>query len=112
LLPKEQVTPPLQQLLAERLKLTFHRETKTFPGYTLVVTKGGSKPQAAKEGGSKGGSIWRGGIPGPRAMTKMLAGISETAGHWIETGSQKPREDAGGRPCGKNTDGELALIAQ
>jgi uncharacterized protein (TIGR03435 family) len=38
----------LQELLADRLKLVVHRETKEFPVYSLVVAKGGPKLQASK----------------------------------------------------------------
>ena len=40
---KEQVPEMLQALLAERFKLTIHRETKEHGVYALVVAKGGSK---------------------------------------------------------------------
>ncbi len=40
---KEQFAVMLQNLLADRLKLTLHRETKDLPAYALVVGKGGSK---------------------------------------------------------------------
>jgi uncharacterized protein (TIGR03435 family) len=39
----EQVPEMLQALLAERFKLTYHRETKDQPVYALIVGKGGSK---------------------------------------------------------------------
>jgi uncharacterized protein (TIGR03435 family) len=74
-LTREQMRPLLQQLLAERFKLAFHRETRALPGYALVVAKGGSKLQAAKEGVSPGGYILRDGIRDPSATTKMLAGM-------------------------------------
>jgi uncharacterized protein (TIGR03435 family) len=74
-LTKEQMMPLLQQLLSERFKLTFHRETKALPGYALVVAKGGSKLQAAKEGASKGGYLLRDGIRVPSATTKTLAAM-------------------------------------
>ena len=38
----------LQTLLADRFKLTVHRETKELPMYSLVVAKGGSKLKEAK----------------------------------------------------------------
>jgi uncharacterized protein (TIGR03435 family) len=40
---KEQFRVMLQNLLAERFKLTFHRETKELPMYSLVVGKNGPK---------------------------------------------------------------------
>lgn len=40
----------MQALLADRLKLAIHHETKELPIYALVVAKNGSKLQEAKEG--------------------------------------------------------------
>src|SRR5216684_8699142 len=40
---KDQVNVMLQALLAERFKLTVHRETKERPVYALIVGKGGPK---------------------------------------------------------------------
>jgi uncharacterized protein (TIGR03435 family) len=40
---KEQFQRMFQNLLAERFHLVFHRETKNFPGYALVVDKGGPR---------------------------------------------------------------------
>ena len=40
---KEQVEKMLQSLLAERFHLIWHHETRYFPGYELVVDKGGPK---------------------------------------------------------------------
>src|SRR5205823_2257218 len=39
----EQFRVMMQNLLAERFKLTIHRETKELPSYTLTVGKGGPK---------------------------------------------------------------------
>jgi bla regulator protein blaR1 len=50
----------LQVLLADRLKLTTHRETKELPIYSLVVAKGGSKLHEAKPG-----DTYPNGIKGP-----------------------------------------------
>jgi uncharacterized protein (TIGR03435 family) len=47
--PKE-VELMLRELLAERFKLTIHRETKVLPGYALVVAKGGFKLKPAEPG--------------------------------------------------------------
>lgn len=40
---EEQVPEMLQALLADRFKLTLHRDSKEFPVYALIVGKGGSK---------------------------------------------------------------------
>ena len=40
---KKQFHKMLQNLLVERFHLVFHRETRDFPGYELVVDKGGPK---------------------------------------------------------------------
>jgi uncharacterized protein (TIGR03435 family) len=40
----------LQKLLADRFKLTFHREQRELPVYALVVAKGGAKLKAADPG--------------------------------------------------------------
>jgi uncharacterized protein (TIGR03435 family) len=50
---KEQFRAMLQNLLAERFKLTVHRETKELPMYSLVVAKGGPKMKEAAEAAPK-----------------------------------------------------------
>jgi len=45
--PKKQVEKMLQNLLIERFRLLFHHETGNFPGYELVVDKGGPKLKEA-----------------------------------------------------------------
>ena len=47
--PRDQMTPMMQTMLADRFKLEFHRETKTLPEYALVIAKGGPKLQEASE---------------------------------------------------------------
>jgi uncharacterized protein (TIGR03435 family) len=42
-LSQEQLKPLLQAMLVDRFQLKFHRETKEFPVYSLVVGKSGSK---------------------------------------------------------------------
>ena len=44
----EQIKPLLQHLLEQRLEVATHRVTKMFPGYALIVAKGGEKLQPAK----------------------------------------------------------------
>ncbi len=45
---REQFPAMLRNLLFERFHLTSHQETRQVSGYTLVVSKGGSKLEAAK----------------------------------------------------------------
>jgi uncharacterized protein (TIGR03435 family) len=45
---RDQVPQMLQTLLAERFKLTLHREKKEMPAYALVVAKGGVKMKVAE----------------------------------------------------------------
>jgi uncharacterized protein (TIGR03435 family) len=47
---REQVCAMLQTLLADRCQLKFHRETKEFPVYNLVVGKSGSRLRPLKPG--------------------------------------------------------------
>jgi uncharacterized protein (TIGR03435 family) len=48
---KADVEGMLQNLLAERFQLAFHRDTANFPGYRLVVDRGGPKlPQGSSTG--------------------------------------------------------------
>lgn len=49
--PVSQLRLMLQQLLADRLKLALHHDTKTLPVYALTVAKGGPRLPAAKDGG-------------------------------------------------------------
>jgi|ERR1019366_981814 uncharacterized protein (TIGR03435 family) len=76
----------LQALLADRFKLTIHRETKEMPAYVLTIGKNGSKlveakppdPQAAAPAGSGGGG--RGGLGGPGRGGPGRGGISTSGG--------------------------------
>jgi uncharacterized protein (TIGR03435 family) len=53
-----QVPEMLQQMLADRFHLTYHRETRMLPTYDLIVAKTGSKLHAseATQAGMTGGS--------------------------------------------------------
>jgi uncharacterized protein (TIGR03435 family) len=59
---REQVRLMLQNLLAERFKLTLHREKRELPVYTLVVAKNGPKIKASQADPEAGGSwgAWNG----------------------------------------------------
>jgi uncharacterized protein (TIGR03435 family) len=86
---KEQFRTMLQNLLAERFHLVFHRETRSFPGYALVVDKGGPKfkevasavpadppPDTRSMGilGPRGPDDFPTLPPGPRTVTMMSKG--------------------------------------
>lgn len=53
----DQVRLMLQALLIERFKLSAHREERDVPGYALVVSKGGAKLKAVKEGEVTGAAL-------------------------------------------------------
>jgi len=50
--PKDQIPAMLQTLLADRFKMTFHKEPKVLPTYALLTAKGGPKLQPSETGGS------------------------------------------------------------
>jgi bla regulator protein blaR1 len=69
---REQIKLMLQALLADRFKMTLHRDTKELPVYALVVGKSGSKLKAAEplaEGERTG--------PGPGKGSMMRMGRGE-----------------------------------
>src|ERR1039457_5492305 len=62
---KEQFQLMLQNLLAERFKLTLHHETKELPMYALVVGKGGSKlKESVEDDAAAGAAAPQGGAAG------------------------------------------------
>jgi uncharacterized protein (TIGR03435 family) len=61
---KDQVPEMLQTLLADRFKLTFHKEPKVLPAYALTVAKAGPKLHEAKAGADAG----------PRPGMRMMMG--------------------------------------
>jgi uncharacterized protein (TIGR03435 family) len=63
---KEQFQLMLQNLLAERFKLTLHHETKDLPMYALVVGKGGPKlKESVEDDATAAGATPQGGAAGP-----------------------------------------------
>jgi uncharacterized protein (TIGR03435 family) len=74
----------LQALLADRFKLTIHRETRELPVYLLVVAKNGSKLQQAKPGDTyASGATGRGGAMGPGMSTSSSRFSSSITAHGI-----------------------------
>jgi len=76
----------LQALLADRFKLTIHRETKELPVYALVIAKNGPKLQEAKPG-----DTYPNGIKGPDG--RVGAGMTFMAGRGSVTGQGIPISD-------------------
>src|SRR5580658_5769400 len=83
----EQFQKMLQNLLVERFHLVFHREERDFPGYELVVDKGGPKfkevtptPNAPENRGSLGiiGGKEFPDLPGPQTITLSNGGLQRT----------------------------------
>jgi uncharacterized protein (TIGR03435 family) len=71
----------LQALLADRFKLTIHRETKELPIYALVVAKNGPKLQEAKPGDTYPNGFRGPGGRGGRGM--MMMGRGELTGQGL-----------------------------
>jgi uncharacterized protein (TIGR03435 family) len=81
----ELIPAMLQALLAERFKLTLHRETKTLPVYALIVGKGGPKLKEADPASlSAVAGAYNlgpgGGPPPPGAGPSMVAGSGAKGG--------------------------------
>jgi uncharacterized protein (TIGR03435 family) len=79
--PPGQVPLMLQNLLAERFKLTAHREQKVMPVYAMVVGKNGPKlkPVEGEPGGRMRMSIGPRGrqMSGPTTMSALAGGLSQ-----------------------------------
>jgi uncharacterized protein (TIGR03435 family) len=68
---KEQFHVMLQNLLAERFKLTLHRETKELPTYSLVVAKNGPKMKESAQDPAHKSDGEPVQLPRPPAQPKM-----------------------------------------
>jgi uncharacterized protein (TIGR03435 family) len=81
--PDDQLKLMAQQLLADRFQLKVHREMRPVPLYALVVSKNGSRLQAAKDNGRPRGSggiesVAQGWIRGTNVPVKNLVkGLSQ-----------------------------------
>jgi uncharacterized protein (TIGR03435 family) len=70
-LNREQRDAMMLNILADRFKLAYHRETRTLPEYALVTSKSGSKLQEFKPTTDENGK--------PRGNRMMMSGSSLTA---------------------------------
>jgi len=65
--PKEQIPLMWQSLLADRFKLSLHRDKKELPVYVLLVAKNGPKLKESEDSGGAGPGAGPGGPAGPGA---------------------------------------------
>jgi uncharacterized protein (TIGR03435 family) len=79
-LSREEMKPLLQNLLQQRFHLMAHHETKTLPGYALVIAKGSPKLHASKEGTERHFYILPNGIDMRHAGIATLAGALASQG--------------------------------
>lgn len=82
----DQVREMLQTLLADRFKLSVHRETRQLPEYTLFLDKGGSKLDESKDPEGKPiASIERGqGTVRMSFQNAPIAGLVNTVANLLE----------------------------
>jgi uncharacterized protein (TIGR03435 family) len=75
--PGQYTVPQLmfQQLLADKFKLVVHTETRQLPAYALVLAKGGSKLQPAKDPTSESSSSGTGNLKAKGISTAELANM-------------------------------------
>jgi uncharacterized protein (TIGR03435 family) len=95
---KDQVPAMLQALLAERFGLAYHKESRTRPGYALVVDKNGPKVKAS-DGTRKAGFPPSGGVAFGATLTS--AGIKgsmtmDRLAHFLSSRVSAPVEDLTG----------------
>ena len=84
LLTREQLAPRMRRLLADRFKLSVHRDLKSYDGYALVAAKGGPKLKPTA-GSSGGGTVFPGGmrlinLP----LSSFASALRSTAGRPVE----------------------------
>jgi uncharacterized protein (TIGR03435 family) len=68
----------LQALLADRFKLTLHRETRDLPVYSLVIAKSGFKLQPAPAG-----KVYPGASPGSVSSSTLARGVEKITGRAV-----------------------------
>jgi uncharacterized protein (TIGR03435 family) len=80
---REQVPAMLQALLAERFKMTFHRDKKEMGIYALIVAKGGVKMKALEESAEGVGQMQMMGR-GHFTSKLTLAGLADFLSRWVD----------------------------
>lgn len=84
-LSEEELRPLLQSLLADRFQLKFHRETKEFQVYSLVVAKGGPKlkEHIAETGGASTNISSGSGKASMTSTKSTIARLADNLGHQL-----------------------------
>jgi len=77
---KEQIPIMLQTLLAQRFKLTLHREQKSIPVYALEIGKAGSRLQESSQNASREPGCTRSYTDNPESMFVAVCQRIATAG--------------------------------
>jgi uncharacterized protein (TIGR03435 family) len=77
-LTRDEMRPLLQHLLQQRFHLAAHWETRSVPGFELVIAKGGPKLQSPKESPHPYAQILTNGIQTWSTSLDFLAGILHT----------------------------------
>ena len=77
-LTHEQRRQMILEILTERFKFTYHRETRMLPEYSLVIAKGGSKLQEFQPGNDASGA------PKHAGQMKMSNGVITASGVPLE----------------------------
>jgi uncharacterized protein (TIGR03435 family) len=71
----EQMKPLMQKMMAERFRMTYHRETREVRGYDMMEAKGGLKLTPAQPRASRGGGGAPGAIDMPNTTMESFAGM-------------------------------------
>lgn len=100
----------LQALLADRFKLTLHRETKDLPLYTLVIAKNGPKIQESKPDDTPaGGSSAPSGPSAPKGSTFSAGPDGKAVG--LKGGASQITFGRGGARTASAKKGSMASLA-
>jgi uncharacterized protein (TIGR03435 family) len=103
---KEQVPQMLQALLAERFKLTIHRDTKEHAVYAMVVGKAGVKMKESEADAA----LPDGSAPNPAVTGSSSVSISQTKGGAVVSDGQGKQQKMSVSPDGKMMRMEASKI--
>jgi uncharacterized protein (TIGR03435 family) len=107
---KEQVPEMLQSLLAERFKLTIHRNTKEVAVYAMVVGKGGLKMKEVAATPVTEDADTPGDTPKPATIGSNSVSINQTKGGAVVTDGEGTQQKMSMSPDGKSMHLEISRI--